>query len=96
MKVTLISIDLAKSIFQVCGVNRAGKRVFNRQIRRARLMEFLIQYPDASIAMEACGGSNYWGRELQKRGYKVMLIPPQHVKPFVKGNRRHYNASMFF
>jgi transposase len=91
MKVTLIGIDLAKSIFQVCGINQAGKRVFNRQVRRARLMEFLMQYPDASIAMEACSGSNYWGRELQQRGFKVMLIPPQHVKPFVKGNKNDRN-----
>ncbi len=91
MKVTLIGIDLAKSIFQVCGVNRAGKCVFNRQVRRARLMEFLIQHSDATMAMEACSGSNYWGRELQKRGIKVMLIPPQHVKPFVKGNKNDRN-----
>jgi transposase len=91
MKVTLIGIDLAKSIFQVCGVNQAGKRIFNRQVRRARLMEFLIQHPDAIIAMEACSGSNYWGRELQQRGFKVMLIPPQHVKPFVKGNKNDRN-----
>jgi len=91
MKVTLIGIDLAKSIFQVCGVNQAGKRVFNRQVRRARLMECLLQHPDATMAMEACSGSNYWGRELQQRGYKVMLIPPQHVKPFVKGNKNDRN-----
>lgn len=91
MKVTLIGIDLAKSIFQICGVNQAGKRVFNRQIRRARLMEFLMQHPDATTAMEACSGSNYWGRTLQQRGFKVMLIPPQHVKPFVKGNKNDRN-----
>jgi transposase len=91
MKVTLIGIDLAKSIFQVCGVNQAGKRVFNRQVRRAKLMALLIQYPDAVIAMEACGGSNYWGRELKNRGVRVMLIPPQHVKPFVKGNKTDRN-----
>ena len=91
MKVTLIGIDLAKSIFQVCGVNQAGKPVFNRTVRRNKLMELLIQHPDATIAMEACSGSNYWGRELQQRGYKVMLIPPQHVKPFVKGNKNDRN-----
>ena len=54
-------------------------------------MEFLLQHPDATIAMEACSGSNYWGRELQQRGFKVMLIPPQHVKPFVKGNKNDRN-----
>jgi transposase len=91
MKVTLIGVDLAKSIFQVCGVNQAGQRIFNRQLRRAKLMEFLIQYPQATIAMEACSGSNYWGRELQQLGFVVKLIPPQHVKPFVKGNKNDRN-----
>ena len=91
MKVTLIGIDLAKSIFQVCGVNQAGNSIFNRQVRRARLMELLMQHPDATIAMEACSGSNYWGRDLQQRGFKVKLIPPQHVKPFVKGNKNDRN-----
>ena len=91
MQVTLIGIDLAKAVFQVCGVNRAGKKVFNRQLKRQRLFEFLLQYPDASIAMEACSGSNYWGRELKARGFNVLLLPPQHVKPFVTGNKNDRN-----
>jgi transposase len=91
MKVTLIGIDLAKTIFQICGVNQAGKAAFNRQIRRPKLLDALRRYPDASIAMEACSGSNYWGRELKRLGFKVMLIPPQHVKPFVKGNKNDRN-----
>lgn len=91
MQVTLIAIDLAKNIFQVCGVNQAGKRVFNKQVKRASLLKFIIQYPGVTIAMEACSGSNYWGRLFQKHGFKVMLIPPQHVKPFVKGNKNDRN-----
>lgn len=91
MNVTLIGIDLAKSVFQVCAVNQAGKTVFNRQVRRSRLLELLAQYPQACIAMEACSGSNFWGRELQARGFEVRLIPPQHVKPFVKGNKNDRN-----
>jgi transposase len=58
MKVTLIGIDLAKNIFQVAGVNQAGKVVFNKQVKRRRLMALLLNYPEAQIAMEACGGSN--------------------------------------
>lgn len=91
MKVTLVGIDLAKSVFQVCGVNQAGNAAFNHQVRRNRLIEKLFQHPNAVIAMEACSGSNYWGRELQKHGFKVLLIPPQHVKPFVKGNKNDRN-----
>ena len=91
MQVTLIGIDLAKSVFQVCGVNQAGKPVFNRQLRRNRLMHFIEQYPGVIIAMEACSGSNYWGRTLIEKGFDVKLIPPQHVKPFVKGNKTDRN-----
>lgn len=91
MKVTLIGIDLAKSVFQVCGVNQAGKPAFNHQVRRSRLIDKLLQYSEAAIAMEACSGSNYWGRELRKLGFEVLLIPPQHVKPFVKGNKNDRN-----
>lgn len=91
MNITLIGIDLAKNIFQICGVNQAGKSVFNRQVRRAKLMALLNNYPESIIAMEACSGSNYWGRELKNQGHQVMLIPPQHVKPFVKGNKNDRN-----
>lgn len=91
MKVCLIGIDLAKSIFQVCGVNQAGKSLFNKAIKRPKLLEFLKDYPDSIIAMEACSGSNYWGRELSRLGMEVRLIPPIHVKPFVKGNKNDRN-----
>ncbi len=91
MDVTLIGIDLAKSVFQVCGVNQAGASVFNRQVRRSRLVQTVMQHPGATIAMEACSGSNYWGRVFQGHGFAVRLIPPQHVKPFVKGNKNDRN-----
>lgn len=91
MKVCLIAIDLAKNILQVCGVNKAGKPVFNKSLKRNKLIPFLINYPDAVIAMEACSGSNYWGRELMKLSFEVRLIPPIHVKPFVKGNKNDRN-----
>lgn len=94
MNVTLIGIDLAKSVFQICGVNRAGKPVFNRQLRRAKLLAALQAYPQATIAMEACSGSNYWGRTLQELGFTVRLIPPQHVKPFVKGSKNDRNDAL--
>jgi transposase len=91
MKTILIGIDLAKSVFQVCGVNQAGKLMFNRAVKRAQLLGFLAQYPAVDVAMEACSGSNYWGRTLQGLGHKVLLIPPRHVKPFVTGNKNDRN-----
>ncbi len=56
MKVTLIGIDLAKTIFQVCGVNQVGKPVFNRTIRRAGLLSFVSRYPDAVACLQQAGG----------------------------------------
>lgn len=92
MNVTLISIDLAKNIFQMCGVNRVCKSQFNRQIKRDKLLPFLIKhYPGITVAMEACSGSNYLGRTLEENGFTVRLIPPNHVKPFVKGNKNDRN-----
>ncbi|MBG22686.1 MAG: IS110 family transposase [Idiomarinaceae bacterium] len=91
MKVTTISIDLAKAVFQVCGTNQAGAEVFNRQVRRNKLLETVMQFPDAEVVMEACSGSNYWGRLFIKHGLTVKLIPPQHVKPFVRGNKNDRN-----
>ena len=91
MNVTLIAIDLAKSTFQVCGVNRQGKEVFNRATSRKKLTALIAQYPGIPVAMEACGGSNYWGRTFQQSGHEVFLIPPPHVKPFVKGNKNDRN-----
>jgi len=91
MNVTLIGVDLAKSVFQLCAVNQAGKVIFNRSVRRAQLLGLLLKYPDATVAMEACSGSNYWGRTLLNTGMNVKLIPTQHVKPFVKGNKNDRN-----
>lgn len=91
MKITLIGIDLAKNVYQVCGVNRATKVMFNRTVKRDRLLSTLAQYPGVTIAMEACSGSNFWGRTLQQCGHRVLLIAPAHVKPFVKGNKNDRN-----
>lgn len=91
MKVSLIGIDLAKNIFQACGVNQAGKPIFNRAVKRKDLILFITQHPEAEIAMEACAGSNHWGRTFIAAGHAVKLIPPNHVKPFVKGNKTDRN-----
>ena len=84
MKVTLIGIDLAKSVFQVCGVNRAGKPVFNRQVRRNKLMALLIQHPEATIAINQVA-QNKW-REFRITIAQAKLRPrvPQSRTGVVK------------
>ena len=89
----LLSIDLAKTVFQLCGMDSNHHFFFNKKISRNKLVESILQIKPDSIVMESCYSANYWGREFQKLGFKVNLIPPQHVKPFVKGNKNdHHDA----
>lgn len=87
MKSTLIGIDLAKNVFQVCALNRAGKVMLNEAVKRPELPHFIRQFEPTAIAMEACAGAHYWGRRFEAMGHQVDLIPAQHVKPFVRGGK---------
>ena len=89
--VTLLGIDIAKEIFQLHGVEKSGKAVLKKKLRRAQLMEYIVQLAPCTIVMEACGGSHYWAREFKKAGHQVKLISPQYVKPFVRGNKNDRN-----
>lgn len=87
MDIKVLGIDLAKNVFQLCAINRAGKQLFNRQIRRAKLASTIAQLEPTFIAMEACASSHYWGRRFEAMGHQVALIPAQHVKAFVRVNK---------
>ena len=84
MKVSIISIDLAKNVFQVGGFNRARKIKFNRRLSRARFPRFMAQQPPTRVVMEATASAHYWGRVLGRMGHQVELLPPQHVKAFCR------------
>lgn len=83
-KVSIIGLDIAKSVFQAHGADASGGVVFRKKIGRARLLEFFASQPPCTVAMEACGGAHHWARELGKLGHEVKLIAPKYVKPFVK------------
>jgi transposase len=83
-KATTIGLDLAKSVFQVHGIDAAGGVVLRRKLRRAEMLEFFAALPAALVGMEACGGAHYWARELTRLGHTVRLMPPVYVKPYVK------------
>jgi transposase len=91
---SLIAIDLAKHVFQVCVVDSAHRVVLNRSFNRRTLIEFIRQQTHAVVAMEACYSSHYWGRLFQSYGHQVMLLPAQHVKPFVRGNKNDANDAL--
>jgi transposase len=86
-KITLLGVDLAKEKIQVYAADSSGHKVFNKQIKRSSLLNFIVNLPVCHIAMEACSSSNYWGREFIKLGHTVSLISPQYVKPYVKTNK---------
>ena len=92
--ITLLGIDLAKSVFQICGLNKANKNQFNKQVTRKRLLDEVRQHPKAIIAMEACSTSHYWARTFSEMGFTVQLIPAQHVKAFVRGNKNDTNDAL--
>ncbi len=89
MKLSRVGIDLAKNVYQLHGVDRSGKTVWKRRLKRHQWFKALLDKiePGCEIGMEACASAHHWGRELQSRGYTVKLIPPQFVKPYVKSNK---------
>ncbi len=93
MKLTRVGIDLAKNVFQLHGVDRSGRTVWKRRLKRNQWLKALLDKaePGCVIGMEACAGAHHWARELQSRGYTVRLIPPQFVKPYVKSNKNDAN-----
>ena len=82
--ITTIGLDIAKSVFQVHGVDAQGNVVFRRQLKRRYVLAFFQKLPPCLVGIEACATSHYWSRELQALGHKVRLMPPAYVKPYVK------------
>src|SRR4030088_3812738 len=82
--VTTIGLDIAKSVFQVHGVDAAGQVLIRRQLKRRAVLAFFQKLPVCLVGIEACASSHYWSRELQALGHSVRLTPPAYVKPYVK------------
>ncbi len=82
--VTTIGLDIAKHVFQAHGADPGGAVIFRKKLRRQHLLSFFAALPPCTVAMEACSGSHYRGREFGKLGHTVKLIAPAYVKPFVK------------
>lgn len=87
MNATTIGFDIAKNVFQAHGVDRVGKTVLRRQLKRKEVLPFFAKLPVALIGLEACAGSHYWARELIKLGHDARLISPQFVKALREGEQ---------
>jgi transposase len=91
VKITTSGIDVAKSVFQVHGVDERGQVVLRRQVRRSQLVLFFSRLEPCLIGMEACASSHYWARKLSALGHTVRLMAPQFVKPYRKNDKNDGN-----
>jgi transposase len=91
MKIETVGLDIAKHIFQAHGVDRTGKVVLRKRLRRAEVSSFFAGVEPCLIGLEASGGAHYWFRVLSRLGHTVRLIAPQFVKPYVKSQKNDAN-----
>ena len=93
MNIKTIGLDTAKTIFHLVGLNQHGKQVLKKKLRRLNSYLF-ANLPPCTIAIEGCASAHYWKRELIKLGHRVKLLPAQHVKAYVRGNKNDYNDAL--
>jgi error-prone DNA polymerase len=89
MAITMIGLDTAKSVFQVHGVDSAGKVQLKRKLRRDELLPFFEKQEKCIVVIEACGAGHHWARVLTGPGHDVKLIAPEAVRPFVKKGKKN-------
>ena len=90
-EISVIGLDLAKTIFQVHGVDAESEVVVRKQLRRSQVRQYFARLAPCLVGMEACAGAHYWSRELTRLGHCVRLMPPAFVKPYLKGNKNDRN-----
>ena len=93
-EITTIGLDLAKNVFHVVCCDKNGKIVKKKMLKRSQMLSYFANLPACLVGMEACGSAHHWARELSKLGHQVKLIPPQYVKPYVRGNKNDYNDAL--
>jgi transposase len=85
--IKVIGLDIAKNVFQVHGIDEAGRPVLRRKLRRADVLRLFSHLEPALVGIEACHTAHYWAREITALGHEVRLMPPQFVKPYVKSQK---------
>jgi len=87
MQISTIGLDLAKTVFQIHGIDANEKVVVRKQLRRSQVIAFFAALSPCLVGMEACATAHYWARELRKLGHEVRLMPAKDVKAYVKRNK---------
>lgn len=90
MKISVLGIDIGKSVFHLFGVDERGQTVYRKKLTRTRLLAFMADLPPCLVGMEACAGSHHLARLFMRYGHEVRLMAPQFVKPYVKSNKNDY------
>src|SRR6478752_8155552 len=90
-EVSTIGLDIAKSVFQVHGVDSAGAVVMRKRVGRAKVLEFFSGLSPCLVGIEACPSAHHWSRELQAFGHTVRLMPPSYVKAYLKRSKNDAN-----
>jgi transposase len=80
-------VDVAKAVFEVAVSDRPGHVSRRERPTRGQFLAFMAQQPAATVVMEACGSAHHWGRKLQSLGHRVILLPPHHVRPYIRRNK---------
>src|SRR5271170_1207592 len=93
-EVSTIGLDIAKSVFQVHGVDVDGAVVIRKRVTRAKVLEFFAALPPCLIGIEACPTAHHWSRELQALGHTVRLMPPSYVKAYLKRSKNDANDAV--
>src|SRR3954471_5454231 len=89
MSITMIGLDTAKSIFQVHGVDAAGKPQLKRKLRREEVIPFFERQERCTVVLEACGAGHHWARVLTQLGHEAKLLAPEAARPFVKKGKKN-------
>src|ERR1700752_4625196 len=89
--ITTIGLDIAKSVFQVHGVDVDGAVAIRKRITRAKVLEFFAGLPPCLVGIEACPTAHHWSRRLQMLGHTVKLMPPSYVKAYLKRSKNDAN-----
>lgn len=95
MQGTTIGVDIAKQVFFVVGMNGQGHQVWRKRLRREQVGAFFAQQAPCRVGLEACGGAQYWARQIQACGHEVKVMAPRHVRAFRRGQKNDYNTYVF-
>jgi len=91
MKDTIVGLDLTKNIFHLAIINQVGKLMSRKKLRRSQVREYFTQLESCKVVMEGCASAHYWAREIKRIGHEVELLPPQHIKAYLRGQKNDYN-----